>query len=189
MTKRTRAILIILSVVLFIGVGGLYFVYRFLKALAPPEVTITEQHISSNSGFINGVTIEKLQADSMGSENYPVSYTVTYMTTCYIEHPKNRPPNPPRKIKFNEVGKYRWVEEQVNIHFIHRGLKRENTDSTQRLLRSIGRREFETCPMKIEKEQWYFFKIGDPRTTGIFYFIDKTGKGHQYYLPTGVSPI
>jgi hypothetical protein len=76
MAKRTRTILVILSVVLLITVGVLYFITRFFKAFAPPEVTITEKYISSNHGFINGVTIEKLQVDSMGGENYPVRYTL-----------------------------------------------------------------------------------------------------------------
>jgi hypothetical protein len=189
MTKRARTILIILSVVLLIVFGGLYFIYSFFRAFASPEVTITEKYISSDRGFTNGVTIQKLQVDSMGSENYPVKYTVTYMTTCSIDHPKDRPPNPPKKIKFTEEGKYWWTEEQVNIPFIHKGMTRQTSDSTQRLMWSMGSQRFATCPMKFAKEQWYFITIGDPRTTGIFYYIDRGGRGHQYYIASGVSPI
>lgn len=189
MTRRTKTIAIILSVILLLVFGGLYFLYSFFSAFAPPKVTITENYISTNRDFINGVTIEKIKVDSIGSENYPVRYTVTYWTSCGIDHPKNNPPDPPDKIYFKKEGKYWWTEEYVNISFIHEGLSRQTTDSTNRLLWSIGEKRFKTCPMKFEKEQWYFITIGDPQVTGIFFYLDNTGKEHQYFLPSGVSPI
>ncbi|MDX2049377.1 MAG: hypothetical protein SFU87_21505 [Chitinophagaceae bacterium] len=190
MTKRTKTIVIALSaVLLFVIGGGLYFLYSFFSAFAPPKVIITKDYISTNRDFINGVTIEKINVDSIGSENYPVKYTVTYWTSCGIDHPEGRPPNPPDKIYFKKEGKYWWTEEYVNIPFIHGGLSRHTTDSTNRLLWSISDKKFRTCPMEFKKEQWYFITIGNPQVTGIFFYIDKSGDEHQYFLPSGVSPI
>jgi len=53
----------------------------------------------------------------------------------------------------------------------------------------MGDKKFKTCPIELEKEQWYFFRLGDPQVTGIFFYIDKIGKEHQYFLASGVSPI
>ena len=72
MTKRTKTIAIILSVVLLLVFGGLYFLYSFFSAFAPQKVTITKDYISTNRDFINGVTIEKIKVDSIGNQNYPV---------------------------------------------------------------------------------------------------------------------
>ena len=189
MTKRTKTIIIILSVIGLFVIGGLYFLYSFFSAFAPPKVTITKGYISTNRDFINGVTIEKLSVDSIGDKNYPVKYTVIYWTSCGIDHPKNKPPKPPDKIYFKKEGKYWWTEEVVNIPFIHEGLSRHTTDSTDRLPWSMGDKRFKTCPLEFEKEQWYFFRIDDPQVIGIFFYIDKTNEEHQYFLPSGVSPI
>jgi hypothetical protein len=48
---------------------------------------------------------------------------------------------------------------------------------------------YPVCPLKFEKEKWYFITIGNPQVTGIFFYIDSSGKEHQYYLESGVSPI
>ncbi len=191
MTRTTKTIIIILSAIALFVIGGLYFLYYFFSAFAPPKVTITKDYIATNRDFINGVTIEKLKVDSFGSEEYPIKYTVTYWTSCGIDHPKNKPPEPPDKIYFKKEGKYWWTEENIIIPFIHEGLSRRTTDSTKinRLLWSIGDKRFTTCPLEFEKEQWYFFRIDDPQVTGIFFYIDKTGKEYQYFLASGVSPI
>ena len=189
MISRVKAIIIILSVVLLVVFGGFYFLYSYLTALAPPKVTMTQNYISSNRGFINGVSIEKLSVDSIGNDNYPAKYTVTYLTTCGIDHPKDKPPNPPDKIYFKKEGKYWWTEENVNISFIHVGLSRKTTDSISRPLWSMGDKLFKTCPIEFVKEQWYFITIGNSQVTGIFFYIDKNGKESQHFLPSGVSPI
>jgi hypothetical protein len=189
MTKTTKTITIILSIVLLLAFGGLYFLYSFFSAFAPQKVTITKDYISTNRDFINGVTIEKIKVDSIGQENYPIKYTVTYWTSCSIDHPNYKPPNPPDKIYFKKEGKYWWTEENVSIPFIHDGLSRSTTDSSNRLHWSMGDKKFKTCPIEFEKGQWYFFRLGDPQVTGIFFYIDKTGKEHQYFLASGVSPI
>src|SRR5688572_2625259 len=113
MPKAAKIVIIVFSATIIIVLAGLYFFYRFLDALGPPEVTMTKEYISSDHGFINGLTIEKLQVDSMGSEDHPVKYTVTYMTTCRIDQPRDRPPISIDKIKFNKEGNYLWREEQV----------------------------------------------------------------------------
>jgi hypothetical protein len=46
-----------------------------------------------------------------------------------------------------------------------------------------------TCPIVFEQGQWYFITVGDPQVTGIFFYIDSTGKELQYFLASGVSPI
>jgi hypothetical protein len=102
MTRTAKTIIIILSVIALVVIGGLYFLQSFFSAFAPPKVTITKDYISTNSDFINGVTIEKIKVDSIGSEKYPIKYTVTYWTSCSIDHPQNKPPDPPDKIYFKK---------------------------------------------------------------------------------------
>jgi hypothetical protein len=64
MTRRTKTIIIIISAIALIVIGGLYFLKSFFSAFAPPKVTVTKNFISTNRDFINGVTIEKIQVDS-----------------------------------------------------------------------------------------------------------------------------
>lgn len=187
--RLAKGLMIALSIILIIVVGGLYFLNFYFSSFAPPKVTITKSYISTNTDFINGVTIEKIKVDSIGIKNYPVKYTVTYLTSCHIDHPVGKPPNPPDKIYFKKEGKYWWTEENVNIPFIHQGLSRKTTDSTYIPVWSMGRTKLKTCPLKFEREQWYFITISDPQVTGIFFYIDKGGKEKQYYLTSGISPI
>lgn len=163
--------------------------YSFFKAFAPPEITITEKYISTNQDFINGFAIEKLKVDSLGEERYPVKYTVTYITTCSIQHPVNKPPDPPSKIVFNKKGKYVWRERHVNIPYIQTDINRSRTDSSQGWIWGFGEGEFATCPLKLERQEWYFLTIPDPQVNGIFFYIDSTGKTHQVYMASGVCPI
>ncbi len=186
LNKIAKVILILAAFFLIIAIGALYYFNKFLKALAPPEITITQEYISTNYSFINGVIIEKLTVDSMGNEDYPVKYVVTYRTRCSIVRPVDKSP---KKIKFKEEGRYTWNEENVNIPFTHEGMERESTDSAKRVPLIFGEQQFATCPIKFERGQWYFFIIGDPRTTGIFFRIDENGKEHQYYIESGVCPI
>ncbi len=188
MTRTAKTIIIIISVIALVIIGGLYFLQSFFSAFAPAKVTISENYISTNRDFINGVTIESLRVDSMG-DKHPIKYTVTYLTTCHIDHPKDRPPTPPDKIYFGREGKYWWTEENVKIPFVQYNLSRQATGSIQRLPWSMGTQKFETCPMKFQREQWYFFTFSDPQITGIFFYIDKDGKTQQYTIESGVSPI
>lgn len=187
--RLAKGLMIVLSIILILVAGGLYFLNYFLSSFAPPKVTITTNYISTNTDFINGVTIEKIRVDSIGEKGYPVKYTTFYTTSCNIEHPKNRPPEPPSKIEFNKPGKYLWDEDTVKVDHIHKGLSRESKSSSDKMwwLNKYG--EHPTCPLKFETGQWYFFTIGDPQVTGIFFFIDKDGEEKQYYLTSGISPI
>lgn len=189
MNKTTKTIIIILSAITLLVAGGLYFFNSFFSAFAPPRVTITKNFIATNRDFINGVTIEKILVDSMGDNGYPIAYTVIYTTSCNIHHPGNKPPNPPGKIEFATAGKYSWDEDTVKVRYIHSGLSRESLDTANKLwwLNKFG--NYPVCPLKFEKEQWYFITIGDPQVTGIFFYIDNSGEEHQYFLQSGVSPI
>lgn len=189
MTRLTKIITIGLLIIVLLFAGGLYSLYYFLSAFALPKVTITANYISTNTDFINGVTIEKLMVDSIGDKNYPVKYTVIYTTSCNINHPTNKPPDPPNKIEFNKPGKYSWDEDTTKIRFIHIGLSRKSLDKNNDLwwLNKFG--DHTVCPIKFEREQWYFITISDPQVTGIFFYIDKNGNENQYYLTSGVSPI
>jgi hypothetical protein len=189
MTKTTKIVVIILSAITLLVAGGLYSFYSFLSALAPPKVTVTKTSISTNGDFINGVTIEKILVDSIGDSDYPIAYTVTHSTSCNIHHPSNKPPEPPTKIEFNKPGKYSWDEDTVKVQYIHSGLSRKSSDTTSKLtwLNKFG--NYPICPITFEKDQWYFITIGDPRVTGIFFYIDSAGEEHQYFLTSGVSPI
>ncbi len=189
MTRTTKTIIIIISVLLLIVAGGLYFLFSFFSAFAPPKVTVTKHSIRTNRDFINGVTIEKIQVDSIGENGYPIAYTVLYSTSCNIHHLTNKPPEPPNKIEFNKPGNYSWDEDTVKIRYEHRGLSREPLDTSNKLwwLNKFGKHSL--CPIKFEQEQWYFLTIGNPQVTGIFFYIDSSDKEHQYFLASGVSPI
>lgn len=189
MTRRAKTIIIIISAIALIVIGGLYFLKSFFSAFAPPKLTVTKNFISTNRDFINGVTIEKIQVDSIGENEYPIKYTVLYATSCNIHHPPNNPPNTPVKIEFFKPGKYSWDEDTIKVRYIHIGLSRQSLDTTNKLwwLNKFGKHS--VCPLKFEQEQWYFITIGDPQVTGLFFYIDKENKEHHYYLESGVSPI
>lgn len=189
MTRTTRTIIIFISVVALIVIGGLYFLKFFFSAFAPQKVIVTKDFISTNRDFINGVTIEKIRVDTLGQEGYPIKYTTLYTTSCNIHHPTNKPPNPPSKIEFDKPGKYSWDEDTIKMRYVHNGLSRQTLDTTNKLwwLKKFGKHS--VCPIKLEQEQWYFITLGDPQVTGIFFYIDKSGKEHQYFLASGVSPI
>ena len=189
MSRTIKIIVIVISAITLLAVGGLYFLKSFFSAFAPPKVTVTKDFISTNRDFINGLTIEKINVDSMGDNSYPIKYTVQYTTSCNIHHPTNKPPNPPSKIEFYKPGKYSWDEDTIKVRYIHKGLTRQSLDTTNKLwwLNKFG--DYPICPIKFEQQQWYFIIIGDPKVTGIFFYIDKDNKEHQYYLESGVSPI
>jgi hypothetical protein len=187
---RLKKILIVLTlfVIVLIG-GGLFLLYSFLNALSPPEVEINSKFITISSNFSNGFSIEEIAVDSFGQKGIPVKYTVKFRTHCSIDHPIGRPPDPPNKIYYYQEGKYWWTQEHVNITFIHKGLSREPLDTNNNLGWYIGRDRNSTCPLVFNHEQWYFFTFYDRRISGIFFYIDREGKEHQYYLASGISPI
>lgn len=189
MTKKTKTTAIGLSIIALVIIGGLYFLYTFFSAFASPKIKMTTDYISTNRDFINGVSIEKIQVDSIGDKGYPVKYTVIYTTSCVIRHPIGRPPDPPDRIAFDKPGNYFWDEDTVEVPYIHKGLSRRSLDTTNRLwwLDKFGNHAI--CPLKFEREQWYFITVGNPQVTGIFFYIDRSGKEHQYFLASGVSPI
>ncbi len=189
MSRRSRVIVISISIITLLIAGGLYFLKSFFSAFAPPKVTVTKNFITTNRNFINGVTIEKIKVDSIGSDNYPIKYIVVYTTSCNIHHVANEPPNSPRKIEFYKPGTYSWDEDTIKVRYVHSGLSRQSLDTFNNLwwLNKFG--EHPICPIEFEHEQWYFITIGDPQITGIFFYIDKDNKEHQYYLKSGISPI
>jgi hypothetical protein len=189
MTKNAKIAIIVLAAIFLILISCYFLLTFFFSSFAPPKLVITSNYISTDRDFINGVTIEKLVADSIGPEGYPTKYTTYYTTSCLIKHPAGKPPNPPNRIEFNKPGKYSWTEDTVHIKYIHLGLTRKSLDSTERLwwLNEFG--EHSVCPLKFEREQWYFITIKDPKVTGLFFYIDKKGIEHQYFLASGVSPI
>ena len=189
MKHKKLIISIVVTSILLMLLAFIYGIYIFFSAFAPQKITITTTYISTNKDFINGVTIEKLKVDSLGTQNYPVKYTVTYKTACVIIHPQNKPPTPPNKIYFTKEGKYLWYQEFVNIPYIHNGLDRQTKELQERLMVITEQNTFKTCPIALEKDQWYFFTFSDPQITGIFFYINSMGKSTQYLFASGVSPI
>lgn len=189
MATWKKIIIIISSIFIILIGGGLFLFSQILTIFASPKIKITTDYISTNYDFINGLTIEQIKVDSMGQNGIPIMYTVDYWTSCHIDYPKGRPPEPPDKIYFNKKGKYWWTEEKVELKFIHKGLSREPLNNTNRVSFSMGDERFQTCPLEFSPEQWYFFRVGDPKVTGIFFLIDKEGELHQYFLGSGISPI
>ena len=187
--RTLKGILISTGIIIILTAGGIYFLKYFISSFAPPHVIITQNYITTNRDFVNGVRIEKINVDSIGHKGYPVKYTTIYTTSCKIQHPRDKPPDPPSKIEFYKAGKYTWDEDTVKVDHIHKGLARQSESSSDKLwwLNKYGKHP--VCPLKFEPEQWYFFTIGDPQVTGIFFYIDKEGKEHQHYLESGVSPI
>jgi uncharacterized protein YxeA len=189
MKRGKKTLLIVSSFIIILVLGAGFLLHQFLTSLQPPKIEITENYISTNKDFINGVKIEKITVDSLDRNGLPAKYTVNYWTKCNIDHPKGRPPEPPDKIEFSERGKYWWIEKEVDYQYVHKGLRRETVDGKKRLPLSIGLERLPTCPMKFEREQWYFFTVGDPQVTGIFFIIDKYGNKNQYFMSSDVSPI
>jgi hypothetical protein len=188
-TKGTKIVVfILLPIALLIG-GGIYFVHYFFSSFAPAEITITKTEISSNRGFINPITIEKLKVDSFGIERRPVKYTIQYFTTCSIKQKDGKPPISLDEIKLNESGRYLWDEEKVNISILHEDGYSKRFDSTQRFLWSMGERSLDICPLKFENDNWYFINFLDPQIIGIYIYIDKKGNLRKYPTYSGVSPI
>ncbi|OJW36601.1 MAG: hypothetical protein BGO54_12280 [Sphingobacteriales bacterium 46-32] len=184
--KKSGIILLIIALVV---IAGFYFLISFFSAFSPPKVTVTRDYISTNRNFVNGVTIEEIQVDSVGENEYPVKYTVLYSTSCNILPSKNKPTIPPVKIEFYKPGKYSWDENTIKVRYIHNGFLRQSLDTMNKRwwLNKFG--EHSVCPLKFKQEQWYFITIGDPRITGLFFYIDKNNKEYQYCLESGVSPI
>jgi hypothetical protein len=83
-------------------VGSGFLLYQFFTSLQPLKIEITENNISTNRDFIDGVTIEKITVDSIGVDGLPAKYTVNFWTNCIIDHPQGRPPEPPDKIVFTK---------------------------------------------------------------------------------------
>ena len=189
MTKQSKRTILILSILVVTIIGGIYFAKSFFNAFAPPDLTITKDYIVTNRDFVNGVTIEKIKVDSIGDKGYPIKYTTLYTTSCNIEHPTNKPPDPPSKIDFFKPGKYWWNEDTIKIRYVHTGLTRQPLDSISKTWWLNQHGKLSTCPLKLEKEQWYFITIGDPQVTGLFFYIDKNDEEHQHFLASGVSPI
>jgi hypothetical protein len=186
---KKKLTIIVISFIFLVIAGVLFKYCSFFGAFAPAKVVITKKYISTNRSFINGVTIEKIRVDSIGADQLPAKYTVTYLASCHIIHPDDRPPEPPAKIWFNREGKYWWNEEHVNIPFIHERFSRRSIDTTGRLPRSFGTEKFKTCPLTFQNDQWYFFTISDPQIVGVFFHIDKEGNTRYYRMESGVSPI
>jgi len=190
MTKTTRISLltVLLLAAGFIG-GGFYLLEKFFSSFAPNKITITETEIKSSNGFINPITIEKLQVDSFGKDQTPIRYIIEYVATCSIQQESGKPPIALKKIKLNGPGRYTWTEQKVNIPIAHQGLFRKRLDSTQTIIWSMGSRQFDICPLKFERERWYFVTFLDPQIVGVFVFIDSAGNLRQHMKYTGVSPI
>ena len=163
--------------------------HSFFSAFAPDKITITETEITSSSGFINPITIEKLKVDSIGDDQRPVKYIIEYLTTCSIKQVEGKPPVPLHKINLNTPGRYTWSEQNVYIPIVHEGLSRTRLDSSEGIIWSLGEQEFDICPMKIEPGNWYFVTFLDPQIVGAYIFIDRQGNLRQYMTYSGVSPI
>ena len=181
--------LLISSIIIVLVLSAVFLINQFLTSLQPPKIEITENYISTNQNFTNAVTLEKISVDSIGRNGLPVKYTVNYWTRCYIDLPKGRAPEPPNKIVFSEKGDYWWIEEESDIQYIHKGLQREKLGENNSFPIRLQLEMLPTCPLKFEREQWYFITVGDPQVTGIFFIIDEYGKEHQYMISSGVSPI
>lgn len=191
MTRKTSITLLIFFAIGLLVFVGLYFVRSFFSAFAPDEIKITETEISSSDGFINPITIEKLNVDSFGKEQTPVKYSIQYLTTCSIKQEGGKPPVPLKTIKLNEVGRYSWSEEKVNIPIVHPDgySSRSRMDSMQGIIWSMGSKQLESCPLKFEKGGWYFVNFLDPKIVGIYINMDSSGTLKQYPAYSGVSPI
>lgn len=169
-------------------VGSGFLLYQFLTSLQSPKIEITENYISKNRDFINGINIERITVGSIGGNGLPAKYTMNCLTRCTIDHSKGRPPEPPDRIVFHKKGKYWWIEDKADFQYVHISLRRTTVDGKKRLPLSAGLERLRTCPIEFEREQWFFITLGDPQVTGIFFIIDKNGNMNQL-MGSGVSPI
>jgi len=137
------------------------------------------------------LTIERLKVDSIGKENRPTKYTIEYVTTCSIKQKDGQAPVALKEVKLNEPGNYSWSEENVHISVVHPDGISKRIDSAQRVILSMGRENFDICPLNFEKETWYFINFQDPVFIGVYVYVDKMDTLHQYvkavYRAVGVS--
>ena len=189
MTKRTKTIIFILVISIFLLAFGVYYLGNFiLKAYSPPEIIVTKNEIISSGGFMDPITIEKLKVDSFGKGERPAKYTIEYITTCSIKQKDGEPPVALREVKLNEPGRYSWSEENVYISIVHPEGISKRIDSAQRLILSMGHQNFSICPLKFEKENWYFINFQDPIFIGVYIYVDKTGTIHQHAAYSRILP-
>jgi hypothetical protein len=189
MNRKTKINIFFISILLVIGIGGIYLLFSFLKALAPPKVLVSRNSIRSSNGFQNGFAIQKLSVDSIGGNQYPVKYTVVYSTSCKFYNSEGSYVPSPNYVEFDKNGLYSWDEDTGHLRYDYTEMTKRDLDSLNSLwrLRRVGKHS--TCPIEIVEGQWYLFTVDDPRVTGIFYHIDSLGKEVQYFVPSGVSPI
>lgn len=189
MKKWHKALIVIGSLLIVVVAGGLFLLNQFVGAFALPKIEITAERITTNGDFINGITIEQLEVDSLDGDGIPARYTVYYQANCYIDRPEGSRPVGPKKIYFDKTGNYWWTAEEVDITYAQDRFTRELLTAPIPSTNRFGGKRLQTCPIKLQKEQWYFFRVRDPRVIGLFFYIDKDGKEHQKYIASGVSPI
>jgi hypothetical protein len=135
------------------------------------------------------VTIERLKVDSFGKDKRPTKYIIEYLTTCTIKQKDREPPVSLNEVKLNEPGRYSWSEENVRISIVHPDGPSNRIDSAQRSIMSRGNQNFSICPLKFEKENWYFINFQDPVFIGVYVNIDETDSLHQYAVYGKKLPI
>ncbi len=189
MTKNNRNIILLLSFFVVIASAILYFGYLFLSALKPIKVTITEDKISSSKALVNPIIIERIKVDSFGNEGFPARYRIEYLTMCSLKKIREKPPVGLKTISLNEPGRYTWSEEIVNIPMTHENINRTRKDSIEGIIWPKENSELAICPIKFERNNWYFINFLEPTIIGIYINVDKNGILHQFDVYNRVSPI
>jgi hypothetical protein len=193
LTKGARNVSLLVLAVVLLVVGSIflftYFVRSFFSAFRPAEITVTKTAITSNRGFINPITIEKLKVDSFSEEQLPVKYVIEYLTTCSIKRVEGKPPVGLKKIRLTQPGRYSWSQEKVNIPITHVDRYRKRNDSGGGMIWSTSTERSAICPINFQKGNWYFIDFLDPGIVGIYIYIDSNDRVRQHTVYSGVSPI
>lgn len=159
------------------------------------DVKINKNGVNGSCELINGVFFEKLTVSKYDSTGLPLEYTVTERFDCYNPGIEGVQTFWPKKIYFyKKNGHYLWSADTVSVQYKVDGQSWELVSATSKPRNYnehfiFSSTKYETCPIRLQKDTWYYVKISDPRLRRVYLHIDKKGNYKVYKTNSGVSPI
>ena len=189
MRRKSVIATVTITMSILLVIVPIFLLYTYLTSLAPPKIKISRYNVYSDQPLNDGLTIEKLEVDSIGLEGYPVRYTTVYSASCTFLKESGESIRSPNGIEFYKAGNCEWMQDSIKRVYNHFGLQRELRSSGRKLRWLDDYGKSKVCPLEFVANQWYFLVIDDPRVTGVYFIIDGGGKVRQFYVASGVSPV
>jgi hypothetical protein len=159
------------------------------------DVKINKNGVNGSCELINGVFFEKLTVSKYDTTGLPLEYSVTERFACYNPGMGGVQTYWPKKIDFKKTnGHYLWSADTVSVQYKVVGQSRELVLATSKPRNYnehfiFSSTKYETCPIRFQKDTWYYVKIPDQRLRNVYLHIDKKGNYKVYKTNSGVSPI